>query len=70
MHSSKEGEIYFWIEDIIPEMKKNFDEIKEDFENFVLSYLAEESLSDLCNQLLDSYQIQYNEAFFENFIQE
>lgn len=67
---AEQDAIYYWIREIVPELVKDFKEIKQDFENFVLSYMIEETLSDLYNELMDRYEIRYNENFFDQLMQE
>jgi hypothetical protein len=61
-------EIYYYIRKFDPEYKKSFEEAKEDFEDFIFNYMMEEALEELYQDLMDQYEIKYNEESLEEVL--
>lgn len=60
--------IYYWIKKIHPKFRKEYSEVKEDFEDFMFDYLLKENLQDFYDKLMDKYKIKYNEEYLNKLL--
>lgn len=63
----KEGEerLYYFFRYIHPEFRQDFESVKDDFKLFMLDYLLEDTLEEIYAQLLDKYNVEFNEEYLK-----
>lgn len=58
---SGEEKLYYYIKDFYETYKKDYEDVKDEFENFIFSYVMEDTIEELNQKLMDKYEIKYNE---------
>ncbi len=65
-----EEKLYYYIKAIHSEHKKDFASVKEEFEDFIYEYTLEETIEEICQKLMDKFDIEYNETFLDYYLKE
>ncbi len=60
--------LFYYIHKIHSEHKREFTQVKEEFEDFVYEYTLDETLEEICQQLMEKYDIEYNEDYLNNIL--
>lgn len=63
----EEGEerLFYFFRYIHPEFRQEFESVKDDFKLFMLDYLLEDTLEEIYGQLLDKYEVEFNEEYLK-----